>query len=422
MSKKLRFRVSSFKKFENPYDQNEAPVKYQFFVKVSDVPDDLEEWLKVNPRGQNLNTDVGRAIRDSLRSSDKIFHLLNRGICLAAEEIKYDNQVKNVEITLSSIDKHGIIDGGHTFKSIMKHNNDDLKGIVDKYVQFEVITHSNDIDTIADARNTSIPVNKASIEELRGSFEPIKAIIENVKVGSDAFIKKIAFKQNEFAGKKGNFIDVREIIAIINMFNPEMYDPEVNIHPIQSYSGKEAGLNKFINLAPRGGKRGDNNSNFRESVITQMSDIIPDIFKLWDKIELEFAETANKENKNYSSRPYSNHKEEIIEKLSMFSNKEMKITMPKGLMYPTVGAFRSLVRKGDGDKLTWAMDPFTVWDEKKGALVVQVMDTSKDLGNSPDKIGKSNLLWDSLYNLLYIHRLLYENKKRSHPLEKGGSQ
>jgi len=48
-------------------------------------------------------------------------------------------------------------------------------------------------------------------------------------------------------------IDVREIIAILNIFNQELYPIKDNGHvggtqPIQSYTGKEVSLKKFLSL------------------------------------------------------------------------------------------------------------------------------------------------------------------------------
>jgi hypothetical protein len=402
----LRFPVKSFKRFDNPYDPKESPTKYQFFVNTSDIPKELENWLEVNPREQNEKTDVARAIRDSLASNDKIFHQLNRGICLAADEVTYDNKTKEAIITLLSVEKHGIVDGGHTFKMILRHHEKNIPNIVEKYVQIEVVTDIDSIDTIAEARNTSIAVDEKSIQELKGSFNPIKSIIKDMIIGDDKFIDRIAFKQNEFCGKTVNSIDAREIIAIINMFNPYLYDPEDNNHPLQSYSGKEVSLKRFIYLSPDNSNNRKTDSKYRSAIIMQMSDIIPDIFKLWDMIELEFADASRELNRRYGSKPYSNYGKDNVKKVSVFSNKELRYTIPKGIMYPVVGAFRALVERGDNDKFTWNPSPFSVWTEKKEFFVSKVLDSSQGLGNSPDKIGKSVLLWDSLYNQVLIHKLM----------------
>ncbi|NLV22522.1 MAG: hypothetical protein GXY49_11125 [Syntrophomonadaceae bacterium] len=79
----------------------------------------------------------------------------------------------------------------------------------------------------------------------------------------------VAYKMNEeFNGKI--VIDVREIITILNMFNQALYPIKIKegclmeAQPIQSYTGKEASLRKFLNL-------GKNN---REQIILNMKPVI----------------------------------------------------------------------------------------------------------------------------------------------------
>ena len=108
-------------------------------------------------------------------------------------------------------------------------------------------------------------------------------------------------------------------------------------------------------------------------------------------------------------KPYSNYGKDNVKKISMFSNVEMDYTVPKGIMYPVVGAFRALVCERDG-QYDWTISPFNVWDEKKEQIVTSVLESSAQFGNSPDKLGKSTLLWDSLYNMILIYRITNEMK------------
>ncbi|TJX12673.1 AIPR protein [Tissierella creatinini] len=403
---RLVFPVKSFKRFDNPYNSKENTAKYQFFVNAKDVPNELEFWLDVNPREQKLNTDVSRDIRNSLLSEDKIFHLLNRGILISAEEISYDNKTNCIELVLSDNQRHGIIDGGHTYKIIISQQ-DNIK--LDKYVNFEVITHVSHIELLAEARNTSVAVDDKSIEELKGSFDCIKEIIQSDIIGEDKYYDRIAFKQNEFwGGEEKNIIDVREIIAIMNMFNPYLYDPSVAAHPIQSYTGKEVSLKKFLKLSPDNEKSKDGNVEFRNNVVMKMKALIPDIFLLWDTIEKEFPQVSKDINRRYGSKKYSNYDNDKIKKVSLFSNEELEYTMPKGIMYPCVGAFRALVSKNKKTgECSWGLDPFKVWEEKKESIVTIILDNSRTAaGDSPDQIGKSSLIWDALYNSIFIYRLM----------------
>ena len=406
---RLVFPVKSFKKFENPYNAKSHPAKYQFFVNVLNLPKELDTWLDVNPREQKLNTDVSKEIRNSLLSQDKTFHLLNRGVLISAEEITYNNKTNEVELVLSDSQNHGIIDGGHTFKIIIEQQ--EKKNIeCEKYVGLEVITQVSHIEALAEARNTSVAVDDKSIEELKGSFDCIKGIIENQKIGIDKYYDRIAFKQNEYWGdkEKTNIIDVRELIAIINMFNPYLYDPSNPTHPIQSYTGKEVSLKKFLKLTPAGSKIKDGDANFRNKVIENMEKVIPDIFLLWDVIEKEFPQVSKDLNRKYGSKKYSNYNNNKVKKVSMFSNESLEYTIPKGIMYPCLGAFRALIKQNQKTgQCTWAIDPFKVWEDKKENIVSMILDNSKTVaGDSPDQIGKSALIWDSLYNAIFIYRLM----------------
>lgn len=395
--------AKSFKKFDNPYNAKAVAAKYQFFANVADIPSEWIDWLAVNPREQKLTTDVARDIANSLRSKKKDFHVLNRGILLSANDVTFDNKEKKATIKFVDAKLHGIVDGGHTYRQILKYQENGVM-IFEKYVQIEVITNFDSIEELAEARNNSVAVDDKSIEELRGTFDPIKNIIGNQLIRGDQYFKRISFRQNEFWGNKdvNNIIDVREIVAIINMFNPLLYDSMGSTHPIQSYTGKAASLNKFLKMTKTGSKGED--PEYRKAVIEKMASIIPDIFKLWDEIEINFAKVSKELNRRYGSKPYSNYGKENIKKVSLFSNCEMQYTIPKGIMYPVLGAFRALVCEKDG-KFDWIVSPFEVWKEKKAQMVTSVLENSAQFANSPDKLGKSALLWDSLFNIVLIYRL-----------------
>lgn len=110
----------------------EESKKYVFYVKASDVPEGIP--MATNPRDQKLTSGVAQAIQESLESNDGYFHLKNRGIVLSAKSCTYNNATKKVTINFTDESLHGNIDGGHTYKIICDHRNDNL----DQYVQFEV--------------------------------------------------------------------------------------------------------------------------------------------------------------------------------------------------------------------------------------------------------------------------------------------
>ena len=265
MESVIEFPAKQVKKMDNPVSEltKEGSKKYVCYVKLQDVPVKFGDWMRTNPRDQKLTTNVAKEIAKSIESGCKNFHEKNRGIVMSVDKFAYDNKTGLVKVILSDPEIHGNIDGGHTLKIILKKQiNNEL--LFEQYVFFEFFTGISSPVELAEARNQSIQVDQRSIEELNRSFEPIKKALKN-----ENYFNRIAFKQNQHVGDK-NIIDVREIIAILNMFNQSIYPKESDAQPIQSYTGKEASLNRFLRL-----------KDSRDQIIKNMTPIIPDIFQIW---------------------------------------------------------------------------------------------------------------------------------------------
>lgn len=386
----IKFKAKAFKRMENPYGEKNGSTKYVCYVNVSDIPKELENWMSTNPREQKLTTDVAKAIRESLENSKENFHELNRGIVFSVSDIKYDNKDNYVYMYLEN-ETDGNIDGGHTLKLILDSQR---KGTItrDKYVFLEIFTNIDCPIELAEARNTSVQVTQASIEELKNTFDCIKEVIKDKE-----FANRIYYKQNELSGQK-NTIDVREIVAIINMFNQHLYPISdfTNIsYPIQSYTGKESSLNAFIRIE----------KEKREEIIHNMSKIIPDIFNLWEKIETDFANQAKKGKKIYKAKKYAKYNGGNIVCQTMFGNADLDYVLPKGLLYPLVGAFRALVRIDASGAYYWKEDPIIVWEKLGPNLAKMLLTQSEDLSDVPETIAKSQNTWGLLYKELYIYSL-----------------
>lgn len=386
----VKFKVSSFKKMENPYDAKSDRTKYLCYVNVQDIPDEFENWMLTNPREQKLTTNVAKSIEESLMNNKKDFHELNRGIVISAEKVKYDNASKEVTITLIDEMIHGNIDGGHTLRIILA-NKHDLSH--DKYVFMELFTGIENTVELAEARNTSVQVTQATIEELKQSFECVKKAVIN-----QDYAKRISYKQNELQDEK-NKIDVREVIAILNMFNQKLYPiniPNDISHPIQSYTGKEAGLNHYLRI----------DKKERDVIINNMSPIIPDIFELWDKIETEFDAKGKKARKIYKTKKYAKYNNGEIVSHSLFGDKGLDYSVPRGIIYPLAGAFRALIGVDSKTGIYyWKKNPIEAWEILGPDLVRTILNSSTDLGDTPDTIAKSPNTWDILYKAVLIYSM-----------------
>lgn len=369
------FNVKAFRKLDDPFENGKSK-KYVFYVKVDDVPEGIP--MATNPREQRLNSNVAKAIAESLTSNDGFFHLKNRGIVISAGKVKYNNQRDEVVLEFDDNDLHGNIDGGHTYKIVCEHKGECL----DQYVQFEVMTGVEEIiEDLARARNTSVQVDEKSMAELANKFAPIKAGLQN-----EVFYKRIAFKQNqvetdEDTGRNLKMIDAREIVAIIGMFDVD--NIKEGDQPIQAYSSKKAMLDKYL-ADP------DHFQKFKN--------IAPDIFKLFDTVEREFADAYNEGGGRYGRKKYSGYRDgaNSVGK-SKFNQCDISYKIPNGFLYPVVGGFRTLVVTNEETGLyEWrnGEKPVDVWERCKNQIAKRVMSYASDLGDSPNAVGKASNVWD----------------------------
>lgn len=386
----IKLKARSFKRMEDPINRKDGHVKYVCYVKANTIPDEILNWMETNPRQQNMKTTVAQNITDSLKINEN-FHELNRGIVLSADEVSYDNKEETVKIIFNDLAIHGDIDGGHTLRAIIGLKNKNLLP-EKRYVFFEIFTGIDSPVELASARNTSTQVDLKSIQELEKNFEVIKEAVKDTK-----FADKISYKMFEQDGKgEKKTIDVREIIAILMMFFQNVYpctnkDGSLNeTQPVKCYTGKEATLKKFVDIG----------KEEREKTIRNMKNIIPDIFEIWDNIETNFNEYAKETNKRYLNRNYAKYQKDVLQFTTLVSQKQMDYVVPRGLIYPIVGAFRALIRiDEETGEYYWVKDPMTVLDRIGSRLVGIVLDEKTD---SPEYIGKSTNLWNNLFKEVYI--------------------
>lgn len=386
---KLLFKAEQFKKMVDPVNANSKHVKYVCYAQAKSIPQEMEDWMETNPREQKMTTNVAKAINDSLLDNYN-FHELNRGILLSVDDINYDTQKKMVTIILSDSSKHGNIDGGHTLRAILEAQKSGLLS-TDRYVFMEIFKGLETPVELAAARNTSVQVDLKSIEELKDSFEVIKDAFSSLP-----FSNRIAYKMNEHYNDPDIVpIDVREIITILNMFNQAIYPMRNNdgrlseLQPVQCYTGKEASLKRFLNLG----------KEKREFIIYCMKPIIADVFRLWDDIECNFNVMAKRAGKRYGTRKYARFSEGEIVGKSIYTQQDLQYLVPKGLVYPLVGAFRALIEIKE-DLYSWVEAPKKVWEAIGPQLVSIVLDEKAE---TPEVIAKNSNLWSNLFKEVFIY-------------------
>ena len=382
-----------FKTMRDPNRKPDGHIKHICYLDTATIPQELRGWSNTNPRDQKMTTDVARAIIDSLEENDD-FHELNRGLLFSVESVHYDNRTELLTIELTNNDIHGNIDGGHTLRAIFDAQTA-KKNLDARYVFAEFFVGITSPVGLAAARNTSVQVDLKSQEELKKSFESLKSILEPLP-----FEKRIAYHMNQHYDEGVQIIDVREIITILNMFNQNLYPVlgqeglSGDGQPIQSYTGKEVSLKRFLNQ----GKES------RERILENMRPIIEDIFLLWEAVEQEFPQKVKNGKHQYGVKKYAKYNRGEIVGQSLFYQEDLIYLVPKGIIYPVTGAFRALISIDTATgKYGWKKDPLDVWNILGDRLAAIVWDEKEE---NPEYLGKSRNLWSNLFKEVLLYTLV----------------
>ena len=378
----ISFRVQSFRRIPNPYAKAEDGEKgaemYVAVCDVKDVPDNFP--METNPREQKMTTSVAKKIKQSLLNTSELnFYLLNRGILLSAKDVSYNNYSNEVTISFENPEVHGNVDGGHTYKTILQCRNQLDSG--QQYVKIEILTGIEGIfQSLAAARNTSVQVQDKSIAELEDRFDIIKNALIN-----ESFNSRIFFKENDSGD-----IDVADLLALLNMFNINRYNGMASF-PINSYSSKKKCIDLYIADHRQYGES-------EENPYVKMAGIMPDIFQLYDAIEVNMNKFYRQKNPGgrYGQTKGVQVPKSGQEFRSRFLENVLDASSPNGFIYPILGAFRALVEEED-NRYKWKKNPFAVLEKVGGDLVESTVSMSRSLGNNPQSVGKDPNIWKTLY-------------------------
>ena len=165
---------------------------------------------------------------------------------------------------------HGIVDGGHTNALIEKNlDNENLPENQFVNVEVRVGIPESFIPEIAGGLNTSVQVQDMSLDHLKGMFEWLKKILI-----SEPYFDQLAWSENDV----GEF-DARDLIAMLTMFNVELYPNDKDDHPVMSYEKKSLALKQFEK---------------KQDTYRRMEPIIKDIFEFHDIVRQSAGELYNK--------------------------------------------------------------------------------------------------------------------------------
>ena len=342
----------------------------------------------VNPRDVNNKTKVYKKIANAITSSDESFFVNNRGILIAAKDVKIDTLNRKVTLNLGEDDEvsktlYGVLDGGHTYNAILKYRGK-IKKNIKQYVHLEVMTSVRNIDELASARNTSAQVSDKAIAELAEKFAFVKEVLKD-----QPYANEISYRENETDKR----LDSEDFVRLMFCFNIYKYPSDSNLQPISAYSGKAQVLKDYLTEYDK--------SNNPYKLIAPL---LPKIVEIYEKIEKDMPAAYLEMNSTGRFGRVKGVDRKDNGTTTKFYAAETLYQISQGLTFPIIAKIRALIKESN-NKLEWEVDPIEVWDNIKTKLVNNTIEMSRQLGNNPQSAGKSSTLWAQNYDAVNTAKL-----------------
>jgi len=398
MAKKAyRVRAFSSRKVSHPIFKRIE--KHWLTVKAKDFPTGIS--TSVNAREPvGLNRLVYRDVRESLEGTESIpgsFDLMNKGITILAVSARLVDKDEEIYEIVIDEENGGIVDGAHTAKIIEQCNAEKTTN-PDQFVEVYIRTGVEDalITDIARGLNTGMQVAPKSIYNIDGVFEWLKT-----EVAGKSYGEMIAWRESDSTA-----YDVRDLISVLEMFNIIDFPNNVSKHPISAYEKWSIPLKKFADDFEENRKKLKNSKYYR------LRPILHEALMLYDHIRHDFRDIHNESG---GSAGKMNIVEEAAgERLMDFPFAQLtpsKYRLTKGASYPMLAAFRNMVVFDESGNATWRggfKSVLRLWHDAGPELVEETYNATREIGRTPDHLGKNRAHWDNLHMKLQLRVLRAE--------------
>jgi hypothetical protein len=263
---------------------------------------------------------------------------------------------------------------------------------IDQYVKIDVLTglHSSLTAEIAGGLNTSIQVQATSLENLKGRFDWIKD-----ELSGEPYFAKLAFREND-----GRAYDVRDIIALLDLFNVSEFPNSMNAgHPVRAYSSKSDVLDAYV----------ENTEQFEK-----LRPILKDILKLHDIVSSTapelYDEAGRRAKEEGTGTGAKAGKLSFVDTKQrgeyefIFINEARNMRIANGALMPMLAAFRWMV---ETDKRTGRVrwrggfdNVRRLWKRAAAELVRRTQMSSLSVDRKVNAIGRNPQHWAQLYDFL----------------------
>jgi hypothetical protein len=313
-----------------------------------------------------------------LTTTPEQFILKNAGIYVLAESARESEGT--LDVTLTDAKEHGIINGGHTYATIAKivdeATDEEKVKLASAFVPVHVFTgiSRDNVLAMADGLNRTRQVQEASLENLRGHYDTIKAAMKSHWGNED-----IAYHE----GDSGT-VNIGEVLAFLEIFNFERYPAEE--HPYRLYAHRSRVITEAA----------EDFGSHIESVGVIVKHL-PDILKLADSIRLHIPPLL----------PAKARVETAGKMRLPFLHETIQNRIPNGWLYPILASFRANVAydsvKG---KFAWIADNGVLLKATLPGLVAICQSEQRAANHKPEWVGKR----ESAYRQCRLHTELILSK------------
>ncbi|MBD2743889.1 AIPR family protein [Coleofasciculus sp. FACHB-1120] len=368
------------------------------YVRVDDLPEDLKDWMAVNPRipnfdkGGDLKGTVAKGIVTTLTEDPEKFVLMNQGIHLIAEKVDFIKESGGkglVTVKLTHPEQHGLVNGGHTFRAIRQVAEDaERPDPWNAYVRLHIMemegTNAAIIAQIAEGLNRSLQVDNPSLENLRGTFNEIKQHLAG-KPGAE----QISYRQ----GDEGE-VDIQQVLTYMSLLNINNF-PDRKTHPNTLFGQPKLVLDTFVKDIE------SSNSGFKHILprlheILVLTDWIQKAAAGQPQIARLKVSNAKKQNRVRSER----HKH----RPAYFAGGTIGGNVPLGLLYPMVAAFRANISRSEWNegRLEWLVSPKELLEATIKEMAQIVRQEYDDNKSKPAEVGRKEAAYRGCYSVIVM--------------------
>ena len=295
-------------------------------------------------------------------------------------------------VHLADPNRHGIVNGGHTYAAIRQALEDAEEGISnlnDAFVMLHVLQgiDAAKVPEIAEGLNRSKQVDDPSLANLQGDFNRIRVAMKGREGEND-----IAYHQ----GDDGSLY-IAEVLGCLQLFNRNRYSEER--HPHLLYSRQSTGLQYF-----------QQDLKIRPSPMDLLIPRTHEILSLADHLRYETPAAAKRVGFEFGRMKTGRKRAgaSTFKNTELpFINKTMNHRVPKGWIFPMIAAFRANVDWNPSEgKFEWIIPLEEIVPRVMEDLVRVCVSEHRDNNMKPEYVGRREAAYRQCYDkvLLFLAR------------------